>query len=231
MSIFRKIMTAIKGGAREVGETIVDANAIRILEQEIIDAEQNMQKAKKDLTEVMAKQMQEGREVKRLKNEVTKHESYASQALDKGDEALALEVAQKISSLELELKEHEQAYKTFESHASRLKELVRKSEAIIRDHRRQLTMVKTTESVQKATASITDNFAETSSRVNSAQESLKRIKQRQQDFDDKLKAAEDLQSEITGEPLDIKLKEAGITANGEQSGQDILARIKAKKGQ
>ena len=230
MSIFGKIMSAIKGGAREVGESIVDANAIRILEQEIVEAEQNMQKAKRDLTEVMAKQMQEAREVGRLKKEVTDHEGYASQALDKGDEALALEVAQKISTLELELQEHQQAHTTFENHAKRLKELVRKSEAIIRDHKRQLTMVKTTESVQKATASITDSFSSTQSKVNSAQESLKRIKQRQQDYDDKLKASEDLQAELTGEPLEMKLKQAGITASAEQSSQAILDRIKAKKG-
>ena len=39
MSIWKKVMTAIRGGVSEVGESIVDANAIRILEQEQRDAE------------------------------------------------------------------------------------------------------------------------------------------------------------------------------------------------
>ena len=38
MSVLKKIMTAVRGGAREVGELIVDANGTRIFEQEIKDA-------------------------------------------------------------------------------------------------------------------------------------------------------------------------------------------------
>ena len=35
MSILKKLFTAVRGGAREAGEAIVDANGIRIFEQEI----------------------------------------------------------------------------------------------------------------------------------------------------------------------------------------------------
>ena len=58
MTILKKLFTALKGGAREAGEAIVDANSIRIFEQEIRDAEHQLQKAKSDLTEVIAKEMQ-----------------------------------------------------------------------------------------------------------------------------------------------------------------------------
>ena len=37
MSILKKIFTAIRAGAREVGEGIVDSNSVRIFEQEIKD--------------------------------------------------------------------------------------------------------------------------------------------------------------------------------------------------
>ena len=46
MSILKKIATAFRGGAREVGELIVDANGTRIFEQEIKDAQDHMHKAK-----------------------------------------------------------------------------------------------------------------------------------------------------------------------------------------
>ena len=39
MSLLTKIFTAVRGGARELGETIVDQNSVRIFEQEIKDAE------------------------------------------------------------------------------------------------------------------------------------------------------------------------------------------------
>ena len=179
MSIFKKIMTAIRGGASEVGESIVDANATRIFEQEIRDAENHLTKAKRDLTGVMAQQMSSSRDVDRLKREVTEHEGYAVQALDKGDETLALAVAEKISNLENDLASQQQALDSFSGSANRLKELVKKSERQVGEYKRQLSMVKTTESVQKATSAITDNFSSSNSKLLNAKDSLERIKAKQ----------------------------------------------------
>ena len=46
MSVLKKIITAVRGGAREVGEFVVDANGTRIFEQEIKDAETHLRKSK-----------------------------------------------------------------------------------------------------------------------------------------------------------------------------------------
>ncbi|GLS83200.1 PspA/IM30 family protein [Paraferrimonas haliotis] len=229
MSILNKLMTALRGGAREVGEQIVDANSTRIFEQEIKDAENHLTKAKRELTDVMAKEMQANREVDRIKRSITEHEGYATQALQQGNEALALEVAEKIASLEAELAEQQSALDSFSAHAQRLKELVKKTERQLADYQRQLSMVKTTESVQKATATITDSFASSNSKLMNAKDSLERIKQRQQNFDDKLKASEQLQEENSEKSLMDKLSAAGI---GEQktSANSVLDRLKAKNG-
>lgn len=228
MSIFKKVMTAIRGGASEVGEAIIDSNATRIFEQEIRDAENHLTKAKRDLTGVMAQQMASSREVDRIKREITEHEGYAVQALDKGDETLALAVAEKIASLETELSSQQQSLDSFESSANRLKELVKKSERQVAEHKRQLSMVKTTESVQKATSAITDNFSSSNSKLLSAKDSLERIKAKQQKFDDQMKAAEILESENSDNSLEAKLKEAGIGAT-DASANSVLDRIKAKQ--
>ncbi|MFQ6370718.1 PspA/IM30 family protein [Shewanella sp. YIC-542] len=229
MGILNKILTAFRGGATEIGQGIVDANATRIFEQEIRDAEKHLTKAKRELTDVMAKEMQAAREVERLKRAIAEHEGYATQALAKGNEALALEVAQKIAELEQQLEEQQTANANFSAHAVRLKDLVKKTERQLADYQRQLSMVKTTESVQKATATITDSFASSNSKLLNAKDSLERIKARQQQFDDRLKAAEELEGENSDKSLKAKLAEAGI---GEQksSANDILERLKAKKG-
>lgn len=228
MSIFKKVMTAIRGGASEVGEAIVDANGTRIFEQEIRDAENHLTKAKRDLTGVMAQQMAASREVERLTREVTEHEGYAGQALEKGDETLALAVAEKIANLESELAEQQQALTSFETNATRLKELVRKSERQIAEHKRQLSMVKTTESVQKATSAITDNFSSSNSKLLNAKDSLERIKAKQQKFDDQMKAAETLEAESGDSALEAQLKAAGI-GGADTSANSVLDRIKAKQ--
>ncbi|RJG40097.1 PspA/IM30 family protein [Motilimonas pumila] len=227
MSILKKIITAVRGGAREVGEEIVDANSTRIFEQEIRDAENHLTKAKRDLTEVMAKQMQANRELERLKTDITEHEGYVSQALSQGNESLALEVAEKIAQLELELQEQTTAHASYDSAATRLKDLIKKSERQVADYQRQLSMVKTTASVQKATAAITDNFTSSNSSLCSAKESLERIKQKQAMFDDKLAAAEQLQAESGDQSLKDKLKDAGI-GQQQSSANAVLERLKNK---
>lgn len=228
MGILNKIITAFRGGATEVGQSIVDANSTRIFEQEIRDAENHLTKAKRELTDVMAKEMQASREIDRLKRSISEHEGYATQALEQNNEALALEVAEKIAQLDIELNEQLTANDSFSAHATRLKELVRNTERQLADYQRQLTMVKTTESVQKATASITDSFASSNSKLLNAKDSLERIKARQQQFDDRLKASEALNEESSDSSLQAKLAQAGI---GEQksSANAVLERIKARK--
>tara|TARA_B110000467_G_C18303524_1_gene473036 strand:+ start:259 stop:948 length:690 start_codon:yes stop_codon:yes gene_type:complete len=228
MSIFKKIMTAIRGGASEAGEAIIDANATRIFEQEIRDAENHLTKAKRDLTGVMAEQMAAKRDVDRLSKEIIEHEGYVGQALDKGDETLALAVAEKIATLETELASQQQALTSYTSSSERLKELVKKSERQVAEHKRQLSMVKTTESVQKATSAITDNFSSSNSKLLSAKDSLERIKAKQQKFDDKMKAAELLESEDSDTSLQSQLKAAGIGSQ-DNNASSVLDRIKAKQ--
>lgn len=211
-----------------MGELVVDANGTRIFEQEIKDAQTHLGRAKRDLTEVMAKQMQAGRQLETIKKDISEHEGFAGQALEKGNEALALEIAEKIANMEQEQADQQEVHNSFSQHSNRLKSLVKKTERQVKEYERQLTMVKTTESVQKASAAITDNFASSNSKILGAKDSLDRIKQRQQDTFDRLAAAESLEEENSDKGLQDKMREAGI---GEQatSANSVLDRIKAAK--
>jgi phage shock protein A len=230
MGIFQKIITALRGGTREIGESIVDANAARIFEQEIRDAEESLKKAKRDLTEVMAKEMQVQREVSRLQKLINEHEGYATDALNKGREDLAMEVANKIVDLTNEKRIQQQTHTKYHEHATRLKNMIQQGERQVGDLRRQLVMVKTTDSVHKATATITENYANSNSKLTAAKESLDRIRSRQQDQEDRLAAGTILEAELTGDDLDQKLRKAGIGGSSDDKGaaQDILARLRAR---
>ena len=74
---------------------------------------------------------------------------------------------------------------------------------------------------------ITDNFIASNSKLLNAKDSLERIKQKQAMFDDKLKAAEQLESESGDDSLQSKLQQAGIGAQ-QSSAQSILDRLKTK---
>jgi len=57
MKFLRDIVTAVRGGVNEVGEAIVDNQAMRILEQEIRDAEDAISNAKVSLSQLKAKEI------------------------------------------------------------------------------------------------------------------------------------------------------------------------------
>ncbi|MFV2055170.1 MAG: PspA/IM30 family protein [Thiohalomonadales bacterium] len=227
MGILKKIATAIRGGAREAGEAIVDANAIRILEQEIKDSENHLSKAKHNLTEVMAQRMQVARKISTFQGEIREHEGYAEQALSKGDETLALEVAEKIAELEQQLNEQEEVHATYRDHVKKLKAQIHAAEKQVKEFKRQFSMVKTTESVQKATSAISDNFSSSNSTILGAKSTLERIKAKQTMREDKITAANELAIDDSSD-LKSKLQSAGIGAQT-ASANSVLDRIKAKK--
>jgi phage shock protein A len=224
MNILMKLMTAIRGGAREAGEAIIDANAIRILEQEIVDAKNNLAKGRVSLTEVMAKEMQTKRQISSIQNNITEHEGFAKEALEKNNEQLALDIAGKISEFESALVEQEIILSGFSGHVSTLKSQIKQAEKTIAENERQLLMVKTTESVQKATMSVTDNISANNSSMSSARESLERIKKKQQDRVDQIAAGEALQQEMSDD-LSAKMKASGIGPQ-ESSAASVLERLK-----
>jgi len=227
MNILKKIMTAIRGGTRELGESIVDSQGTRIFAQEIEDAKESLKKAKSDLTQVMAKEMQASRKVEILDKEIIKTEGFVADALAKKKEDLALEIAQKVAELEQDRTVQFEAQVSYGKHIEKLKGMMEKAQRQLNDYERQLSMVKTTENVQKATAAITDNFGTTDSTLVSAKESLERIRKKQQDFDDRNLAAEKLDNETNGKDLSDKMKDAGI-GEVESGAQAVLARLKAK---
>ena len=227
MAVFSKILTMLRGNLREIGQSVVDSNASSIYEQEIVEAKAHVANAKQDLTAVMAKEMQAGREIERLQAEMQRFEEMALQALQKNQPALAEEVAAKVADLESAVAEQSAARTEFAAHIQRLKELIRNAEATLREHERQLTMAKTTESVYKATATISQSMGASGSKLMSAKESLERIKQRHQDMADRMQAAEVLDGEFGNKALENKLAAAGIGVEVNRKAE-VMARLQTR---
>ena len=93
MSIWAKVATAVRGGVNEAGEAIADNQALRILDQEIRDADNALLKSKDALTGIIAKRKLAEKKVESLKSSLEEYEGYAIKALDNEDETLAVEIA------------------------------------------------------------------------------------------------------------------------------------------
>lgn len=227
MNILSKLLTALRGAATETGEAIVDSQAIRILEQEIRDAKEHLNTAKESLTEVIAEQMAVQRKVNDLQASIREHEQYAKQALEKNDETLVLEIAGKIADLTNEREAQTAVLDSFNNNITTLKQSIAATERNIQSMDRELTLVKTTDSVHKANEAVAARFSGSRSALRSATESLERIKAKQQKKVDQMQAALEIQREENGDKLQLKLQEAGIITQ-KASAASVLEQLKAK---
>ena len=228
MNVLKNLFTALRGGANEVGEAIVDANAVRILEQEIRDAEQAIAKAKGSLTKMKATEIQLKREVNSLNVDISDYESKAVQALESGKEALAVEVAEKISELEIDRNDKRSEQQALETEIQKINMLIRSREKRIQKNKRELDKVKTVNELQKATESISANVVATGSSDHRVSQALERVKKKQQNWQDRMEAGEWMQAEEGTNSLDAKLAAEGI---GQTSGgaSSVLERLKARQ--
>ena len=67
--MFSKLITLLRGGAYDAGAAVVDANALRILDQEIRDADNALGKARDDLAALVARRRIVEKEIGNLKDQ------------------------------------------------------------------------------------------------------------------------------------------------------------------
>ena len=228
MSVIKKVITLMRSSVRDIGESVVNANASLVYEQEILDAKHSIMEAKSELTGVTTQEMQSARQIEQLQNDIQRYETLAAEALDKHQNQLAEEVAAKVGALDLELQAQSRAHATHALQVSRLKDLIKTAEARIREHERELGIARTTESVYRATRSISENIGQGGSRLASARESLDRIKQRNEELADRMTAAEQLHREFGDAALSKKLAQAGVGDDALRQ-QAVMERIRARR--
>jgi phage shock protein A len=224
MSIWNKLFTLGRAGAHEATSAVVDANAIRILDQEIRDADTAQGKARDDMATLVARRRILEKEVAGFRDQVTKYEGSARAAVTKGDMDLARQVAQRIADLESDIAVKEPQIADMRVAEDQLHQAISATDRRIETLRREVDVVKVNESVQKAQAAVSARGAGAGASLGSAADSLARIKERQMVRGEKIKAAGELEDRRTGADLDEKLRLAGILP-GQSSADDILARL------
>ena len=226
MNIWSKMITALRGGVNEAGEAIIDAQALRILDQEIRDASEELNKSKDGLASLIAQQKLAEEKVTTLKADIKKNEAFIVAALEKKDDTLAEEVATRVANFENQLETETDAAKRFKEQASALRDSIQTAELQIKQLKQQTETVKATEAVQRAQKVVAQRHNGSNSKLRTALDSLDRIQENQKLDAAKMSAAAEMAVGSSETSLDQKLKNAGIT--GSTKAEDVLARIKAK---
>ncbi len=227
MNVWAKLMTALRGGINEVGESVIDTQALRILDQEVRDASEELKNSKDSLAELMARQKVAEEKSTALSNKIAEYEDYTVQALQRSDESLAHELAEKIADLELQHKTEQDAHQGFAGSADNLRNAIKQAESNIKRLKHQVETVRATENVQRAQAAVAQRHSGSDSRMRTAMDSLERIKEKQELKAAQFTAAQQLAEETSESSLHDRLEEAGIIPNGQRS-DAVLARIRSK---
>jgi phage shock protein A len=226
MSVWRKLITAVKGGATEAAQSVADGQAIRILEQEIREAKDELRKSDHARTQILAKCKLAQQKVSSLQGSIEQYEEHARKAID-NDRQLALDCAQKVADLRSEQDGEQKYLDQFKQSEKQLASNIGTAKSNLRRLEQQVDMVKATESVQKAQVSVSSRHLGANSKMKTATESLQRIQDKQNLRNAELQAAEELATEESSDDLEKRLSQAGIKG-GSASADDELSRILGK---
>lgn len=228
MSMWKQFVTLVRGSAHEAGQSVVDARALTILDQQIRDAGAAQAKARDDLATLTAKRRLIEKDIEALAAQQEKYEASARAAMGRGDMDLAREVAQRLATIEQELGGKRPQVEEMRTAEDRMRGIIKSGDGKIESLRREVDVVRANESVQQAQAAIAANTSGASSQLGSAADSLKRLKERQAVREEKFRASAELEDMRTGADLDAKLEKAGLLP-GSSSADDILARLSAPR--
>lgn len=226
MSVWRKLVTAIKGGATEAAQSVVDGQAIRILEQEIREAKDELRKSDHARTQILAKCKLAQQKVESLQGSIEQYETHARKAIDT-DRQLALDCAQKVADLKTEQSTEQSYLDQFRQSEKQLANNIKQAKTNLKRLEQQVDMVKATESVQKAQVAVSSRHLGANSKMKTATESLSRIQEKQNLRNAELQAAEELAADESSDDLEKRLAAAGIKGSN-TSADDELSRILGK---
>jgi phage shock protein A len=237
--ILTKLWTAMRGAVNEAGESAVDANATRILDQEIRDADNDLREAKVALAALMGKQSVEEKHLTEKRAKLEEYAGYLRQmivkqkAAEAGTQAaevarlteLSQEVAGRYAEQEALIKAGTGVIAEYGRNIEVLKQKVTACEAAIRNLRQRADTVKAKQHVIRASAAVSAAHSGTTTHARSALDSLERIEQRQEEALARIDAANSLAAESNGEALEERLRKAGVIP-GATAANDVLARFK-----
>lgn len=227
MTMLRKLASLFTATLQQPLHDMLDHNAITIFEQEIRQAEEALPTARYHLASVMAERKKLEREIGQLQESLQRRLLQTQAALDKSEEALALELANQIAEDEVLLENLSRQATALQAQEVTLTQRMRKAVQSVQHYRRELALAKSNRHAHNALGALGTCSSDLSTRLSDMESSLQKIRQQQAHSDDLNNALDQIQAEMSGETLQKRLQAAGISS-GRHDGLAVLARLKKK---
>ncbi|MBB5575761.1 MULTISPECIES: PspA/IM30 family protein [Rhizobium] len=224
--MFNSILTLIRGRAYDAEQAFMDRHAVPLLAQQIRDAADAIQSARRAVAIAIAQNEQEKSRHAVIVGRIADLETRAVAALQKGSDELAREAAEVIAQLEAERDASEKAQAQFTRTIGKLKATVRASEARLQELQRGERLARATEQTQKLSEACDDNSGLAT--LDEAEETLARLRAYQDRCEITASAMKEMDAANRPGIVIEKLASAGFGAPLGPSADDVLARLRER---
>ncbi len=223
--MFKQIVTLVRGRSHDAAEEIIDANALSILRQQIRDCAEAINTARRSASLATAQLDQERRHHARILEQIAALESRTLAALENEKLDLAKEGAEAIARMENERDTSQIAQNAFSSEIDKLKATLRNAEERLRDLERGQRLAVTAHNTIRLRQT---NPASRLTALKDAENTLYRLRARQQLEDVAEAALADMEVAWCQEGLEERLIEAGCGPANRSRADDVLIRLQAR---
>lgn len=222
------VTTLLRGAVADAEDAVFDANAIRLLEQQLRDAATSIEHSKRELACAMAHQSSEERAIAALSQRIAEIEKSGTEALAAGRDELANEAAIVIAATEDEKAERQIALDRFTIDVRRLRQIADDGRKRLSELRRGLELARTQDALRRAGANGRRALASGTGALREAEATLAKVRELSARDDDISAALDELDRKGSSEDLANRLSEAGFGPSLKTKPADILARMKAR---
>lgn len=223
MSVWRKLVTAIKGSANEAAEAVVDANLMKILDQEMREAKEAIGKARDEKARMTANKIMKEKSVAEMMTEIERRTEAARTAKQQGDEALAVEIIESVLKLRDKVETDQALADQYKKTEEGMDNALKQSQSRVETLQRKIETAKANEALLEAQKATSVNASSSNARLSNAMSSLERLEQRQAHQQAVLSAAEEEAQQISGEALEDRIRALENPAKNDV--QAILAKL------
>ena len=223
--MFRPIIQFLRGRANDQVEDFSNRNGLTILKQQIRECASAHAAAQKAVAVAIAQNRQEVKQYDEIVERITDLESRTVAAMEQGKDELAREAAASIAILEAERAASEKALKQFDTEIARLRRIVEDAKLRLRALQRGERLATATSRTHTLRNTGTEGALAS---LNEAEETLSRLRRRQQEIDDTAAVIEEMDRTGTPEAVAEKLAQAGCGTPIKEAADDVLARLQKK---
>ena len=224
--MFKPLITLLRGRTFEAAQAVTDANIVTVLDQQLRDSAVVLDRARKAVAVATAQKSREAADLDRTRRRIADLEDRARMALDSGQEALAMEAAEAIATLEAERDASQRCLETYGAEIARLRAIVRDADARFLELKRGQRLAIATDRAQKLRDRGFGHATIGLATLNEAEETLKRLRDRQAEIDAAAVAFEEMDLSADPSPLVDRLARAGCGAPTRPTAESVLDRLR-----